>query len=33
MPDICNDNRFEVIAEHKKPLIDGVYFSVSPWLN
>jgi len=33
MPDICNDDRFEVIAEYKKQLIEGMYFSVSPWLS
>lgn len=30
MPDICNDNRFEVIAEYKKRLIEGTNIESSP---
>lgn len=30
MPDICGDNRFEVIAEYKKNLIEGTNIESSP---
>lgn len=30
MPDICGDNRFEIIAEYKKRLIDGTNIQSSP---